>query len=310
MRKPDDELKINISELFGGDLPSPSETLDDITLEQTSVVSQVPSKILPDVKNQFQEWMDQRNQEPEAETLEVENKYIETLAPTNQEAENLKRTLAQKPPSAIETMPAATDSPVDFNAPIVPPFMGAIANPDNLQGSKAEEPISSVETPVLESPQNIAEVSKLQAEHEFLMLYDEFRNIIFYELKDLVGDKKTLTMLGRTVELARGKFPEVLRNVNWDSAGNLLEDGSVNGQRIIENKKTIDPKKADEVVDAALSGLLKLRLQAVEKGLGSGLKNKVRAHMYQWISEKTQKAVSEGKDETLLKRLSGYVAAT
>ena len=142
------------------------------------------------------------------------------------------------------------------------------------------------------------------------MLYDEFRNIIVYELKDLVGEKKTLTMLGRTVELARGKFPEIFRNVNWDAAGNLLEDGSMDGHRIIENKKMLDPGNADEVVDAALSALLRLRLQAVEKGLGPGLKNKVRARMYQWISEKIQKAATEGKDGTILKRLSGYVAAT
>src|ERR1035441_2977994 len=122
------------------------------------------------------------------------------------------------------------------------------------------------------------------------MLYDEFRNIILFELKDIVGEKKTMTMLGRTVELAREKYPEVLPKPNWDSAGNLLEDGSMDSQRLIDNKKALNPQKANDVVDAALSALLRLRLQAVEKGLGAGLKNKIRARMYQWITEKTQKA--------------------
>ncbi len=314
MRKPDDELKINISELFGGDLPSPSEILEDITTDEPFTVSPAQSGIPSEIENQFHEWMDQRNQKLEAHTLELERKLKEATPPEGPPIDTLEPLTIQEitnntdaPP---ETKRVLSDSPVDFDAPIAAPFMGAAASSGVLQNQLVETSQPTVEDPALKSVQNNDDLRKVQAEHEFLMLYDEFRTIILYELKNLVGEKKTLTMLGRTVELAREKFPEILRNVNWDFKGNLLEDGSMEGQRIIENKKTIDPNKAEEVVDAALSGLLKLRLQAIEKGLGTGLKNKVRARMYQWISEKTQKAASEGKDGLILKRLSGYVAAT
>ena len=314
MRRPDDELKINISELFGGDLPSPSESLEDVSASEPSSASPMSPQIPPEVESQFQEWMNHRNQELEAKSLELERKLQEApVPPVNPPPETLKIASVENATIAIEEAPVksvASISPVDFDAPIAPPFMGAVAITSDFKNSKTETPTTIGDAGGSEPAQNIDELKKLQAEHEFLMLYDEFRNIIVYELKDLVGEKKTLTMLGRTVELARSKFPEIFRNVNWDSAGNLLEDGSMDGQRIIENKKALDPQKADELVDTALSALLKLRLQAVEKGLGSGLKNKVRARMYQWISEKIQKAASEGKDELILKRLSGYVAST
>jgi hypothetical protein len=314
MRKPDDELKINISELFGGDLPSPSETLEDIPADAPSPDSPARSNIPPEVENQFQEWMSQRNQELEAKSLELERKLQEAPPPASPAPEAPEIFSIQELANAVEeppeAKPASAGSPVDFDAPIAPPFMGGAKLPDAPQGPIAQVPAAAEEEQAAGSPQSQDDLKKLQAEHEFLMLYDEFRNIIVYELKDLVGEKKTLTMLGRTVELARSKYPEILRNVNWDPAGNLLEDGSMDGHRIIENKKAIDPNKADEVVDAALSGLLRLRLQAVEKGLGPGLKNKVRARMYQWISEKTQKAATEGRDGGNLKRLRGYVVAT
>jgi hypothetical protein len=314
MRKPDDELKINISELFGGDLPSPSETLEDVPASVPAPDSPEPLKVPAEVENQFQEWMSQRNQELEAKSLELERQLQETPLPPVPTPETPEVFSIQELANAVdeppEAKPVSAGSPVDFDAPIAPPFMGGAKISDAPQVSNVQAPVTAEEKQVPESPQSSDDLKKLQAEHEFLMLYDEFRNIIVYELKDLVGEKKTLTMLGRTVELARSKYPEIFRNVNWDSAGNLLEDGSMDGHRIIENKKVLDPNKADEVVDAALSGLLRLRLQAVEKGLGPGLRNKVRARMYQWISEKTQKAANEGRDGGNLKRLSSYVVAT
>ena len=87
MRKPDDELKINIAELFGGDLPSPSEALEDVSASDTSVSSPIPSKIPPEVENQFQEWMNQRNEEWKPKSFELEKKLQETPLPKNEEPE-------------------------------------------------------------------------------------------------------------------------------------------------------------------------------------------------------------------------------
>gem|GEM_PF-884839 len=131
--------------------------------------------------------------------------------------------------------------------------------------------------------------------------------IIIHELKDLVGEKKTYKMLERTVELTREKYPEIFRNANWDAAGNLLQDGSLDSQRLVENKNSLNPSKANAVFDAGLGTLLSLRLQAVEKGLGTGMKNKVRARLYQWINEKVERAAQANKEVDDLNRLKGFV---
>jgi hypothetical protein len=307
MRKPDDDLKIDIADLFGDDLSGPSEKLEESAALMESAeksAAQTPSS--SETENNFQQWMNSRNIELEAKSQELEKKFQGTQASEKTSSEKFSaQELLTVQPEAETRVPTASSSPIDFNAPIPPPFMGLAPAP-----APPAESGTQAATGVPASSPNPEELKKLQAEYEFLMLYDEFRNIIFFELKDLVGEKKTYTMLGRTVELAREKYPEIFRNANWDSTGNLLEDGSVDSQRLIENKNALNSQKAEEILDAALSGLLKLRLQAVEKGLGVGLKNKVRAHLYQWISEKTQKAIQEGKNATNLKKLSGYVAST
>jgi hypothetical protein len=302
MRKPDDDLKIDISDLFGGDLGGPSEALEEgISETNAPAKSQAPVETSPEAENKFQLWIESRNAELEAKSQELEQKIQQ--APDTLSGNELQSVSEQ------EEVPGAlnSNSPVDFNTLVAPPFTGPVVSPSvqqSAEGSSASN--EAAPPPVID----VEAMKKIQAEYEFLMLYDEFRNIVDYELKDLVGEKKSHTMLGRTVELAREKYPDIFRNANWDASGNLLEDGSVDSQRIIDNKNTLDPQKADAVLDAALSTLLRLRLQAVEKGLGTGLKNKVRAHLYQWISEKTQKAGREGKDTTNLKRLSSYVAST
>jgi len=317
MAKKNEDLKIDINEIFGGDLPSPSEALDvPVTVSSpdipasSAVVANDPQPVAEAEKN-FQDWMAARNQELEMKALELERRLKELQAQQNpvEPSDSLSGQALQTavveekeppPPPPPQLVAPAADSPIDFDAPMAPPFMGATAPTADAGTLPAEG-----EAPI--DPQKAEELKRLQAEHEFFMLYDEYRNIMAHELTDLVGEKKTNTMLERTVELARGKYPEVFRNANWDAAGNLLENGSIDSQRIIDNKNALDPQKADAVVDVALSALLNLRLQALEKGLGSGLKNKVRARMYQWINEKIQKAGKEGKDAGSLRRLSAYI---
>lgn len=318
MRKHDDELKIDISELFGGDLPSPSDTIDDSaapapTIPTPTVIEEIPATAPAEVDNKFQEWMNNRNAELEAKTQELEKRLQELQAQVaaKQTVPEVAQVPPSPPPAATEinapTEPAA-DSPVDFSAPIAPPFMGGPVPsiPTLTLAPQATPEMIKDAEPSPETPKS-GNFQKLQEDHEFLMLYDEFRNIIAHELLDLVGEKKTYTMLGRTVELARGKYPEIFRNVNWDASGNLLEDGSVYVEKIIENKDALDPQKAEVILDAALTNLLNLRLQAVEKGLGTGLKNKIRTHLIQWISEKIKKSGPTGKNILTLRRLNSYL---
>jgi hypothetical protein len=152
-----------------------------------------------------------------------------------------------------------------------------------------------------------AEEARLHRENEYLALYDQFRLMIQAELMDLVGEKKSKTMLSRTLEATRNKFPEYFRNANWDPEGNLLEDGSMDLQRLIHNKSLLDPTRADAVQDLSLKSLLDMRLVAVEKGLGANLRTKLHMKMQQWCVSKRQREVAAGSSPILFDRLSAML---
>src|SRR5579862_6940116 len=78
MRKPDDDLKIDISELFGGDLPSPSETLEEAATVQSPTQFENANAPKPATESQFQDWMSGRNAELEEKSQELEKRLQET----------------------------------------------------------------------------------------------------------------------------------------------------------------------------------------------------------------------------------------
>jgi hypothetical protein len=313
MRKSDDELKIDISELFGGDMAPARQAAEQ--MESPAVAGETaPSPAVETaeppaaVEQKYQDWMSAREKELEAKTQELERRLQDLLEQKLQaaqtappEAEPVEAPALEAPavpetPAVPVEVPAEAAAPletgaIDFSQPILPPFLQPAAS---AQAAPAE--VTSEEA-----------LKLVQKEYEFLLLYDEFRNIIIHELRDLVGEKKTFKMLERTVELTREKYPEIFRNANWDAAGNLLQDGSLDSQRLIENKNALDPSKANAVFDAGLGTLLSLRLQAVEKGLGTGMKNKVRARLYQWINEKAERASQANKEADDLNRLKSFV---
>ena len=302
MRKRDDELKIDISDIFGGDVQGPSESVQE--------TAETPNEsVAPEQDTQFQEWMNTRDEALQTQSHELERKLHDTISDHFPQAsdEQAVNQVAEVPgahmvvPDAVPDPKISSESPIDFSAPIAPPFMGG---PNPSTSDHSADPAADAER--IKAAQE-ANLKKLQSDLEFLMLYDEFRNIILFELKDLVGAKKSLTMLSRTVELAREQYPEIFRNTNWGPDGNLLEDGSVDAQRMIDNKNAMGFPKGEETLDSALSTLLRLRMQAIEKGLGTGLKNKIRARMYQWISEKGKKSSADGKAAKEIQRLSGYI---
>jgi hypothetical protein len=165
---------------------------------------------------------------------------------------------------------------------------------------EVEAPATPVSAP---SGPNPEEVARLQKEREFLLLYDQYRVILLHELTDLTGERKAKTMLARTVELARNKHPEIFRNANWDAEGNLLDDGSLDEIRMLQNKSSLDPAQADSVQDLALGALYELRMQAVEKGLGVGLREKIRSRYCLWLTDRRDKAALSNPDVRSYDRL-------
>jgi hypothetical protein len=148
--------------------------------------------------------------------------------------------------------------------------------------------------------------SKVSQPQDYFKAYDHFREIILEELKDSVGPRKTCSMLVKTFEAAREKFPDVFRNANWDANGNLLEDGSLNANKMQENKNALDSKQPDALLDTALNALLNLRLQAIEKGLGADTSHIIRDHLKKWADEGSRKEGFGADDPNFLKRLGDY----
>lgn len=314
MRKPDDDLKIDINELFGGDISAARQSIEQSNpvlpenVEVPSAQTDLPSNLneIKIAEQQFQEWMTLREKELETKTQELERRLEELRDQQLQATQTSVNSLEVPVVAEEESLPAnqvVIESPIDFNAPILPPFVPKVGL--NELSSPALEELSGPEKET--NLTNEGKLERVRNEYEFLMIYDEFRGIVVHELKDLVGEKKTYKMLERTVELAREKFPEVFRNANWDSSGNLLEDGSLDSQRLIENKSSLESSKSKTIFDLALGTLLSLRLQAIEKGLGTGMKNKVRARLYHWINDKIEKEHLASKNTEDLNRLKNFV---
>jgi hypothetical protein len=148
--------------------------------------------------------------------------------------------------------------------------------------------------------------SKASEPQDYYKAYDHFREMILEELKNSVGPRKTCGMLVKTFEAAREKFPDVFRNANWDANGNLLDDGSLNANRMMENKNALDSNQPDVLLDTALNSLLNLRLQAIEKGLGADTSHIIKEHLRKWVDEGSRKEGFGIDDPKILKRLSDY----
>ncbi len=148
--------------------------------------------------------------------------------------------------------------------------------------------------------------SKTSEPQDYFKAYDHFREMILEALKDSVGPRKTFGMLVKTFEAAREKFPDVFRNANWDANGNLLEDGSLNASRMLENRNALDSKQPDVLMDTALNSLVKLRLQAIEKGLGADTSHIIKASLKKWADEGCLNEGFGADDPKFLKRLSDY----
>jgi hypothetical protein len=326
-----DDLKIDLSDLsdiFGGDVSDVKESverseqmatevesltanerqaLDTIerksaeerTLEEISALKKLEAeRALRDreqeLERRYREMMEARERELEERTRELEARLAQAAAP-----------VAPVPEAPAVEASAVPDEPpptVDFSAPMPPPFSGGVpvVPADQLPSRHKDAYVDLKKS---------EEMKRLQRDHEFFMLYDEFRNLILLELVPLVGEKKTHTMLSRTVEMARVRFPDVFKNANWDWDGNLIASGMLDSQRMLENKAALPLENVDAALDIAFGTLLDLRLQAIEKGLGTGMKTKVRARLMQWITEKIEKSRKLDRDIHALQRLRALIPA-
>jgi len=266
MRKPDEELKLNIDEIFGADWTAgPESKTADLSIAPVESQLSEETKIDSDIK--FNDLSNKPTVEPMVLVVKSKNNAfdfpVDSVKPETVEVQS------SSPAEKTEWKPAEGESPSII--------------------------VKAGTTGTVSEPQ------------DFFIAYDHFREIFLEELKDSVGPKKTCVMLVKTFEAAREKHPEVFRNANWDVDGNLLEDGSLNPQRMLDNKSVLDQKQAEIILDTALALLLNFRLQAVEKGLGSEFSTRIRTHLKKWAYEESQKEGYGKNNPKILRRLSNYL---
>lgn len=330
MRKQDEDLKIDITEIFGGMVMPLEEKKEQETTTEAQTVS-------PESEQSYQAFIDERNKILEERTAE-----IETVIPPLEENH-----IAETPPVETETPPSTDDSVfpsivtteevINFDAPMAPPFKSLDSGltqgletskplPDSIaedakalkeeleqaeakRAAEVEAEAVRIESARIEAEKDTAARKiAIQKEHSLFLLFDEFRAIIDHELKDLVGERKSHNMLVKTFEISREKYPEIFRNANWDPSGTLLENGSLDGKRMAENAILLSESQREITVDMSLSYLMNLRFQAIEKGLGAGFKNKLRARLIQWVDSLEEGARKESKDPGPYNRLKSYLA--
>lgn len=197
---------------------------------------------------------------------------------------------------------------IDFNAPIPRPFSTKLEEKPEV-APQAAEPTETPASPSEEqeaaapTPEELEEQRRLNEMQAYIENYESLRGVFLRELSEIVGEKKVYAMFERTYEAAREKYPQVLRNANWDDDGNLLEGGALNGMRIYQNKKKIDAEHPDQVIDVALEALLQLRLGAVEKALGTGMRSLMKTRLVEEIRRREKSTGASGTSPVFYRRL-------
>jgi hypothetical protein len=277
MRQPDDELKLNVNEIFGDDWNEAPKSAGEMPADDF-LVSQIASEEnTPESDIKFNDFSNTPAVEPIVMTVrsKKDNSFSTENADLSNEADIKQNQIETTKNNQVEN---------DDPSVVVRPGMSTPS--------------------IIVKPGTTGRISEPQ---DFFIAFDQFRQIFMEELKDSAGPRKTGVMLVKTFEAAREKHSEVFRNANWDASGNLLEDGSLNVQKMLDNKNGLDPKQADIILDTALSFLLSLRLQAIEKGLGEETASKIRIRLKKWADETSQKNGYGKDDPKILRRLSNYL---
>ncbi len=124
-----------------------------------------------------------------------------------------------------------------------------------------------------------------QKDHELLLMYEQLRDVLYFKLAPIVGEKATKTMLARSVDKVIAKFPDIFKNVNFDDKGNLMDGGELSAKKVLENKDKLDISNGYDRLIQALKMLLEFRLLAVQKGLGQGVVKGILVSMSERLGE-------------------------
>jgi hypothetical protein len=91
-------------------------------------------------------------------------------------------------------------------------------------------------------------------------------------LTPFIGEKVARKMFSWSLDRA-SKTHLVLKNVHWSMAGELLDNGAIDVERLLRNFEHFPGVDTVALVKAAFSELLAVRLGAIEQGLGSSMRS-------------------------------------
>ena len=169
-----------------------------------------------------------------------------------------------------------------------------------MQDAESDEKTKQWAQDVLaKSEEQKEKLSSEQKDFELLMMFEQLRDVMYFKLAPIVGDKATKTMLVRSLEKVIGKVPDVLKNGNFNDKGSPTEGGELNAKKIIENKNKLEVDKGLERLLLGLKTLLEFRLLAVQKGLGQAVVKGIIVAMNERLGELEK---SHGKDSPAILR--------
>jgi len=93
-------------------------------------------------------------------------------------------------------------------------------------------------------------------------------------LSPFISEKVAKKMLAWSLDRAQKTHP-ILKNVHWSPSGDLLDNGEIEVTRLVKNVEAFAGQPVVQLVKLAMSDLLVIRLEAVEKGLGPSMKQSV-----------------------------------
>jgi hypothetical protein len=93
-------------------------------------------------------------------------------------------------------------------------------------------------------------------------------------LTPFISEKVAKKMFTWSLERMQ-KIHPILKNVHWSPSGELLDNGSVEVEKLVKNLDSFLGQDVVALTKAALRELLAVRLAAVEQGLGASMRQAV-----------------------------------
>jgi len=173
---------------------------------------------------------------------------------------------AAAPPKPVQPTPPVPPAAAVSPKPVPPPAAPAAEAPPPPP-PPAPQDIHGSQEPIARTPEMLV-AEDIARQFEVCRVHME------QVLTPFIGEKVAKKMLSWSLDRASKTNP-VLKNVHWSMSGDLLDNGSIDAERLLRNFEHFPGVDAVGLVKKALSELLAMRLGAIEQGLGSSMRSAI-----------------------------------